>query len=204
MHERLVFAEWGVTWPRARVQRTAFTDEVWAMGGAHTTSYVTVKVDGSDRLLPECLRHKYSKVPAWMFYGIIVDGKKGPGIFWEKEWGTITAAKYDEHILPVVQRFFREHILEGYLMWQDNAPAHAAYETHLNLIEHVWNYMKNWIQEHYWEARYRVDQVPLDQLRQIVLSAWNAVPDEFIQRLYNSWWRRCQAVINAQGGPTKY
>ena len=38
-------------------------DEVWAFGRAHTTSYVTVKEDGSDRLLPENVRHKYSKLP---------------------------------------------------------------------------------------------------------------------------------------------
>jgi hypothetical protein len=44
-----------------------FTDEVWAMGGAHTTSYVTIKKDGLDRHIPENLQHKYSKVPAWMY-----------------------------------------------------------------------------------------------------------------------------------------
>ena len=58
-----------------------FTDEVWAMGGAHTTSYVTVKQDGSDRYLPENLQHKHRKAPAWMFHGTIVGGRKGPGVF---------------------------------------------------------------------------------------------------------------------------
>jgi hypothetical protein len=55
------------------------------MGGAHTESWVTVKEDGSDRYWPENLQHKYSKAPAWMFHGTIVDGKKGPTVFWEKE-----------------------------------------------------------------------------------------------------------------------
>ena len=81
MRERLTFAQEGITWRRDRVQRICFTDEVWAMGGAHTDSYVTVLEDGSDRYLPENLTHKYSKAPAWMFHGAIVDGKKGPGIF---------------------------------------------------------------------------------------------------------------------------
>jgi hypothetical protein len=31
------------------------------------------------------VRHKYSKLPAWMFWASIVDGKKGPSLFWEKE-----------------------------------------------------------------------------------------------------------------------
>src|SRR4051812_26719082 len=58
-----------------------FTDELWANGGAHTTSYVTVNEDGSDRYLPECLQHKYSRAPAWMFHGTIVNGRKDPALF---------------------------------------------------------------------------------------------------------------------------
>jgi hypothetical protein len=37
-----------------------------------------------------------------------------------------------------------------------------------------------------------------------VWEAWNAVPDSYIQTLLDSWWERCQAVVNARGGPTKY
>ena len=55
------------------------------MGGAHTQSYITVKEDGSDRLNPECVQHKYRKLPAWMFHGTIVMGGKGLATFWEKE-----------------------------------------------------------------------------------------------------------------------
>jgi hypothetical protein len=82
--ERLDLVEEGSIWPRSRVQRICFTDEVWAFGGAYTNSYITCLQDGSDRLLPECVRHKYSKLPAWIFWGSIVNGKKGPCLFWEK------------------------------------------------------------------------------------------------------------------------
>jgi hypothetical protein len=221
--ERLDLAVDGKTWPRPDVQRICFTDEVWAFGGAHTSSYITCLKDGSDRLLPECVRHKYSKLPSWMFWGSIVDGKKGPALFWEKEWGSINSTRYDRKILSMIQRFFRDHPLSRYRFWQDNASSHRSYETKtnllirhiptipapryspdLNLIEHVWNWMKNWIEEHYWEARYQPDKIHLDQLRKIIQDAWDAVPDEYIQGLYDSWWRRCQAVIDARGGPTKY
>jgi hypothetical protein len=74
--ERLAFAQEGITWSRQRLQRQMFSDEVRAMGGAHTDSWVTVE-DGSDRFLPENLTHKYSKAPAWMFHGTIIDGRKG-------------------------------------------------------------------------------------------------------------------------------
>ena len=164
------------------------------MGGAHTTSYVTVLEDGSDRFLPVNLQHKYRKAPAWMFHGAIVNGKKGPSFFWEKAWCSINSTRYDEYILTHIQQFFQDHPLDGYIFWQDNAPAHRSYETRLNLllrripsikvppyspdlnlIEHVWNWMKNWIQDNYWEARYRVDKVPLPQLRAIIQAAWDAV-----------------------------
>ena len=64
--------------------------------------------------------------------------------------------------------------------------------------------MRNWIKEHYWKARYDPSNIDLDELRRIIYTAWDAVPDSYIEGLYNSWWRRCQAVIDAEGGPTKY
>jgi hypothetical protein len=64
--------------------------------------------------------------------------------------------------------------------------------------------MKNWIQEHYWQAVYDASKLTLSQLKQIILEAWNAVPDSYIESLYDSWWERRQAVIDANGGPTRY
>ena len=158
-----------------------------------------------------------------MFHGTIVDGKKGPGIFWEKELGSMNSTNYNEVVLSEIEKFFHENRGEGYIFMQDNTPSHRSRETmiklslrqipyvkfppyspDLNLIEHVWNWMKNWIQDHYWQARYNVAKVPLQELRRIILAAWEAVPDSYIQELYDSWWRRCQAVIDANGGPTKY
>src|SRR5436190_2931024 len=129
--ERLAFAHQGLSWTRSRLYVQMFTDEVWASGGAHTTSYVTVKKDGSDRFLPENLQQKYGKAPAWMFHGSIVGGKKGPGIFWEKEWGNINSISYDLHILSKIQTFIEAN--PGFIFMQDNAPAHRSKLTIKNL-----------------------------------------------------------------------
>lgn len=87
---RYQFALDAVNWSRERVGNQIFSDEVWANGGAHTTSYVMVKEDGSDRYLESNVQHRYSKAPAWMFHGTIYQGRKGPAVFWEKKWGRST------------------------------------------------------------------------------------------------------------------
>jgi len=51
--ERVQFAQEVITWDRTRLYNQIFSDEVWAMGGAHTVQYVTVKADGSESFLPE-------------------------------------------------------------------------------------------------------------------------------------------------------
>lgn len=55
IQERIDFTREGLTWTPERLFHQIFSDEVWAMGGAHTQSYVTLKEDGSDRFNPECV-----------------------------------------------------------------------------------------------------------------------------------------------------
>ena len=131
MNERLEFAKIGITWSRERLLLQMFSDEVWAMGGAHTVSYVTVKADGSNRYTLENVSHKYSKAPAWMFHGTIFKGKKGPAVFWEKEWGNMKSLTYNTYILTPLAQFLHEHP-EFYFM-QDNASCHRSAETQRNL-----------------------------------------------------------------------
>ncbi|RKF95957.1 hypothetical protein GcM1_073001 [Golovinomyces cichoracearum] len=54
------------------------------------------------------------------------------------------------------------------------------------------------------EFRYDPQRIALTDLREIIRAAWDEVPDEFITKLYDSWWDRCKAVIDAEGGVTKY
>ena len=100
---------------------------------------------------------------------------------------------------------------------QDNAKAHYAAATQkeleerqiqvivwppfspdLNPIEMVWNWMKNYIQEHFEE------QMGYDALRAAVMEAWEAVPESYLHELSQSMHDRCQAVIDARGMHTKY
>jgi hypothetical protein len=64
--------------------------------------------------------------------------------------------------------------------------------------------MKDWIQRYYAVARYDPATINIEELRRIVIQAWEAVLQSYIDALYDSWRARCQAVIDAQGGPTRY
>jgi len=44
----------------------------------------------------------------------------------------------------------------------------------------------------------------LDELRRALIQEWNNIPQVFIRNLIGSMRRRCQAVINARGGHTRY
>lgn len=100
-----------------------------------------------------------------MFWGCI-SGKygKGLGIFWEKEWRTITAESFSRHIVPRIAEYLQTH--PGLLFQQDNAPGHSARLTEqtmeaygirqiwwppnspdLSPIENIWDEQKDWVQD---------------------------------------------------------
>jgi hypothetical protein len=60
--------------------------------------------------------------------------------------------------------------------------------------------MKDWIQERHPEDRL----LSYDALRELVRAAWDAVPEGYLDGLIDSMQARCPAVINAEGGHTKY
>ena len=60
-----------------------------------------------------------------------IKDKKGPAVFWEKAWGSIDSAKYDQYILPGIQALVETHPELTYM--QDNAPSHRSRLTAQNL-----------------------------------------------------------------------
>ncbi|KAI0998595.1 hypothetical protein K3495_g9601 [Podosphaera aphanis] len=89
--------------------------------------------------------------------------RKGPCLLWEKSWGSITAQKYCERIVPLVPCI---EVNLGLQFMQDNAPLHkaaftrdrlkavnmepiiwAVYSPDLDPIEAVWSKMKDFIED---------------------------------------------------------
>lgn len=77
------------------------------------------------------------------------------------------------------------------------------YSPDLNPIEHVWKIMKDNIEYKYPDSN-GGKRRSSDQIRAIVKEAWDSVCTQELTDLIESMHDRCQAVIDADGGPTKY
>jgi ketohexokinase/beta-glucosidase len=153
-----------------------------------------------------------------MFWGSFHGNIKGPGLFWEKDWGTIKSRSYYERIVPLIKNYLRQQGHDLQLI-QDSAPGHASTETRafiaaqglrpiywpsqspdLNPIEAIWDKIKDWIN----------DRLPSNdrdltylELRQLVQGAWDSITPEQLHHEIAKMPGKCRAVINADGGHIK-
>ncbi|KAI0993934.1 hypothetical protein K3495_g14250 [Podosphaera aphanis] len=161
-----------------------------------------------------------------MFWGSFAGIERSSCVFWERKWGNITSGGYSEHILSRISNWIREKREEtgqDYIFMHDNASAHKgrparefldangvesmpwpANSPDLNPIENVWSMMKYYIQERYPEFE-RMRQRNRAEIRPIVLEAWyHSTTEEKLTQPIGSMARRCEKVLNANGGPISY
>ena len=128
----------------------------------------------------------------------------------------LNAIAYGDTILqPHVLPFMAQHGLR--LFQQDNARTHVARVTldflrqqlvntlpwpslspDLSPIEHVWVELGRRVRSR------TVQPANLQQLEAALNQEWQAIPQYIIRCYVQSMHRRCQAVIQAQGGHTRY
>ena len=73
-----------------------------------------------------------------------------------------------------------------------------AQSPDLNPIENLWAVIKRHLQKQ------RKKPSNLAQLERMVQKVWKAIPNSMIETLVDSMPDRVNAVIAAEGGPTKY
>jgi len=94
------------------------------------------------------------------------------------------------HTVRITQAFLQQRNID-ILPWPSKSPD-------LNPIEHIWD-----------ELERRVRQRPhkpitLPELRQALQAEWDNLPQAVISTVIASMRRRCQAVVDADGGHTRY
>uniref|UniRef100_A0AAR2LDW7 Tc1-like transposase DDE domain-containing protein n=1 Tax=Pygocentrus nattereri TaxID=42514 RepID=A0AAR2LDW7_PYGNA len=210
--KRLKWAKEHSEWTAEDWQKVVFSDEsrfcisfgdqgprVWRRGG-ETYNH-------------ECVKRSVKFPQSVMVWGCMSARGVGKLCFLKK---TVNAAVYQDiletFLIPTVEEQFGE---EDFIFQQDLAPAHAAKSTKdwftkkqlevlawpanspdLNVIENLWAIVKRKIRDR--------KPTTLDQLKQNIATAWEAVSAETCDKLVKSMPRRLQAVIQAKGAATKY
>lgn len=102
---RLAWAHDHRYWTHDQWNRILWTDETWVTN-KHRKIWITRR--GWEALEDTCLIDKEARSKGWMFWGCF-SGEigLGPGLFWEKAWGSINQYFYQEHILPLIAEWIR-------------------------------------------------------------------------------------------------
>lgn len=143
---------------------------------------------------------------AFSYFGV------GP-LFWIKE--TMDQVKYREILSDVMLPYATENMPDSWVFQQDNDPKHTAravkrwFEDNnvrimgwpsqspdLNPIEHLWQDVKRSLKGERFKRK--------EELFEKVKEKWTRTPIEKIHTLIESMPRRCKAVIESNGAPTKY
>lgn len=211
---RLTFARCHVRWQLRQWKPVLFTDE---------SRFRLTRCDGrirvyrrpgercSDATVQEFDRFGGASVMVWG--GICIDGRTDLVIVPQH----LNAQRYIDdilecHVVPAAYGIGPEFVL-----MQDNARPHTARMTRdflrerqiqvmdwpamspdLNPIEHVWDKLDRCIRKR------PVPPQTLQQLSEALLEEWDNLPQQDIRRLIRSMQNRCQAVISAHGGHTRY
>lgn len=210
---RLAWANNHVGWTRQHWREVLFTDE---------SKFNLSFADGNKRIyrrrgerFAQCcvLEHnRWGGGGIMVWAGISADQKTALHVV----RGRINAVRYRDTILqPLVVPFMGQHQLR--LFQQDNARPHVArvamdflrqqhvdtlpwpsLSPDLSPIEHVWAELGRRVRSR------PVQPVTLQQLEAALIQEWQAIPQYIIRHYVQSMHRRCQAVIQAQGGHTRY
>ena len=138
---------------------------------------------------------------------------------WIFDEGGVNGQRYREEILPYINEIRLDYIIknegEEPILVQDGASSHKAYATidliqsmglmiidwpanspDLNPIENVWSILKRRIEQHRPRTR--------EEVKAAVQIEWNRLTREDVKKCVQSMPERCRAVIDAEGGHTRW
>ena len=211
--KRLAFARRHRRWSKKDWSCVIFSDETWVQMFENGGKRFVRRMPGEE-LQPECILPTIKHPPKVMVWGAITPTAKSKLVFID---GNVDADKYIEILKEAnLKRFISRHPDPEPLVMEDGAGAHRAKKTQewhrknginvlpnwpgfspdMNPIENCWSQMKR--------ALSKEKPTTLDGVKQVMQKIWNELSLEYLQKLFASMPRRMKAVIDANGGPTKY
>jgi transposase len=203
--------------------RVIFSDECYIyLGDKQGRIYITRRAD--EVMVEECLvpTFKQSSVRV-MVWGCIIEGEKGPLVVLEYpggKGGGMNSARYQNQVLQSVLTPFytQKKAQKGNVLFQQDSAAshrgkstlqwftqngislfgHPASSPDLNPIEPVWLDLKN-ILRHLTHPPNTVEQ-----LQAAVLSAWEQLPIDSVNRQIEKMGDRVNAILAVKGGHTSF
>lgn len=213
--DRLQFAKTHVSWTPQDWVRVLFTDESrFKLRGPDGRQRVwrkkNTRYNQQNRV--QCSQHWGASIMVWG--GINSDARTDLHLCTR----TVNTDVYIEKILLDHVVPFAGAFEEGeFLFQQDNARPHVSKQTmtffqevgitpmkwpacspDLNPIEHVWDWLGRGL------CALPTPPTSIAKLGEVLIRLWKEILQEKLRSLIDSMPRRCQAVIDARGGPTKY
>ena len=112
--KRLQFSRAHINWTKEEWYSILWSDETWVTAGRHRKTYVTRRQD--EALDPTYVVERVQRKGGWMFWGCF-SGKygKGPILFWEKEWSTITSESYCARTVPLIHGWMTQNLGQKFM-----------------------------------------------------------------------------------------
>lgn len=213
---RLQWALEHVEWSDRQWSRVLWTDEASIRCGYFGQIYVTRKA--SEAFNDDCLIARFRKYSACMIWGCINAEGINELVIFDK--GSIDGDIYRTAVVPEIQKVaIRQQATSIFqqqaIIMQDNASIHTAKATlsllhnknlilmdwpanspDLNPIENIWSLLKHRVGLHFPQTRAEVEAA--------IRHEWQQISTADIAKCCQSMRQRCQAVIAAQGGHTKW
>jgi hypothetical protein len=209
---RVRFAKEHINWSIEKWRKVLWTDESkFNLHNSDGIRYVRRPVNHrfDPKYTVATVKHGGGNIMVWG--GFSYDGI-GP---LHRVSGILDQHQYKDIMERVMLPHARTKMPDGWVMQQDNDPKHKAKSVmqwfgdngvklmdwpaqspDLNPIENLW-----------WEVERKLQGRKFakpDELYAAVQREWAALPTTLLQKLIDSMPRRCKAVIEAKGGPTKY
>jgi len=211
IQQRLNFAREHMYWDVDDWRSVIFTNES-SFRLVSSNGRIFIRGQQNEALQEDAVQHSTTWAKTIMVWGAISPAGVGPLVRME---GNVDADEYLNAFRYRLWRWYPGLYNQSMIFQDDNASSHTAglanewFEKYgilrlewpskspdCNIIEDIWNHLKYQLRGKIYDDE--------DELWDCLCKEWNRVPISLIESLYESLPKRMQAVIQANGGVTKY